>query len=660
VEAATAIPAPTTTTIAQSGGIGNYTLTATVASVGGTESMTGAVSFQDTSNSNAVLTTAQLGTGTAGIAWAPTFTVTQANSGFLQFAGGDFNGDGHPDVAMINPSTMTVGIYLGNGDGTYTTGTPLTLTTYTTGVVAGDFNGDGILDLAVSSVGSGITEPGYLAIYLGHGDGTFTLATAAPTVGNSARAFAVADINGDGKLDLVINEYPNTRILFGNGDGTFSQGSANGLATTVAVADLNGDNMPDIVVSNNDAYGAVYLGNGDGTFHAAAALPVSIDGAAVSVGDFNGDGIPDLAMTSEFGSPLTILLGKGDGTFTQAANEPSTPLGYSLSNAVGDFNHDGKMDILVSTYTGNTDLNLFLGNGDGTFTLGAVDTQFFNAGAILAQDVNGDGTPDLIFSIGNMSVLLTEPTQTSSATVTGVAVSGPGTHAVDAVYAGDTNYVTSTSATTPLLAQAAAPTFSLVPGTYTSVQTVTIADVTPGVTIYYTLYGPNGGNGTFVPYTGALSLSNGGTYTLQAYATATGYQQSATSPATYTLNLPSAPTPPLSPAPGDYPSAQSVTITETVPGATIYYTVNGQVPYTSSSVYNGPISVTATETVLAFATAPGYSSSSLVAGRYVITPGSAITWPTPSAISYGTALSSSTQRLRFQGRSRTALQQERF
>jgi hypothetical protein len=506
-------------------------------------------------------------------------------------------------------------------------------------VVVGDFNGDGILDLAVSSVGSSLTAPGYLAIYLGRGDGTFTLAAGAPTVGTGARVFAVADINGDGKLDLIVNQYPATLILFGNGDGSFSQGPASGLATTVAVADLNGDGMPDIVVSDEDAYGAVYLGNGDGTFHAAAALPVSIDGAVVSVGDFNGDGIPDLAMTSEFASPLTILLGKGDGTFTQAANQPSTPLGYSLSNAVGDFNHDGKIDILVSTYTGNSDLTLFLGNGDGTFTPGPTDAQFSNVGAILAQDVNGDGTPDLIFSTGSMSVLLTKPTQTSTATATGVAVSGPGTHAVDAVYAGDANYVTSTSATTPLVAQVAAPTFSVAAGTYTSVQTLTIADATSGATIYYSLYGPNGGNGTFAPYTGALSLSSGGTYTLQAYATATGYQQSATSPATYTLNLPTIPAPTLSPAPGIYPSAQSVTVTETIPGATIYYTVNGSLPYASYSAYNGPIPVSASETLYVLATAPGYTN--LLSGwQYVINPGSAITWPAPGAITYGTALGS--------------------
>jgi FG-GAP-like repeat/Chitobiase/beta-hexosaminidase C-terminal domain/Bacterial Ig-like domain (group 3) len=636
VQAPAFVPVPTTTTIAQSGPVANYTLTATVASVGGTQPMTGNVSFEDTSNSNGVLTTAQLGAGTASIAWVPTFTVTQTNPGGLQFAGGDFNGDGHADVAMVDPSTMTVGIYLGNGDGTYETGTALTLMTNTTGVVAGDFNGDGILDLAVSSVGPIYLYTGYLAIYLGHGDGTFTLSSSAPTVGTSADVFATADINGDGKLDLIINEATGTRILFGNGDGTFSQGPANGLPATAAVADLNGDGIPDIVVGNEDAYGAVYLGNGDGTFHPAAAMPVSIDEPVVAVGDFNGDGIPDLTMASPFGLGFTILLGKGDGSFTQAGDTSNFTIGIARSIVAGDFNHDGKVDILIS---GGSGLTLLLGNGDGTFTAGPVDTQFTTAGALLAQDVNGDGTPDIVFDTGNMSVLLTEPSQTSIATVTGVALTGPGTHLVDAVYAGDTNYVTSTSATTMLFAQAAAPTFSLAAGTYTSVQTVTIADATPGATIYYSLYGPTGGNGSFVPYTGPVALSVSGTYSLQAYATATGYQLSTTSPATYTLNLPSVPAPMLSPAPGAYSSAQSVTITETLPGATMYYTVNGQYPTTNSSVYSGPIPVTATETIVVLATAPGYSNL-VLAGQYVITAGPAITWPPPSAISYGTALGS--------------------
>ncbi|MEO6803595.1 MAG: FG-GAP-like repeat-containing protein [Granulicella sp.] len=593
VQAPAAIPVPTITTIAQSGSVGNYTLAATVSSVGSHEPLTGNVTFEDTNNSNAVLTSAQLGTGTAGIAWVPTFTATQGNPNFLQFAGGDFNGDGHPDVATINSNTLTVNIYLGNGDATYTTGTSLTLATlatYATGVVAGDFNGDDILDLAVT--GSSYTA-GSLAIYFGHGDGTFAQAAAALTVGYLAQVFAAVDINGDGKLDLIINEYyAGTRILFGNGDGSFSQGPVNGLATTAAVADLNGDGMPDIVAGNS---GEVYLGNGDGTFHPAAALPVSFYGPVVSVGDFNGDGILDLSINSQDYSGVAILLGKGDGTFTQAADTPSVSINEPLASAVGDFNRDGKLDILISNenaYQGNTinpDLTLLLGNGDGTFTKGALDTQFNGTAAILVQDVNGDGTADIILDTGVMSVLLTEPTQTYVATVTGVAVTGPGPHSVEAVYAGDTNYTTSTSTTTSLLSQVAAPTFSLSAGTYTSVQTVTITDATPGATMYYSLNGPTNSTGAFVPYTGAVSLPSSGSYTLQAYAIATGYQQSSTSSATYILNLPPVTTPTLSPAPGVYSSAQIVTITETVPGATVYYTVNGrsqvQAPVCTASLF---------------------------------------------------------------------------
>ena len=499
VQSATLPSATTTTSLVESGLVGNYTLTATVAGIGRSEAMSGSVSFQDTSASNAVLATAPLGAGIAGIGWISSFTATYANAVFLGFAGGDFNGDGHPDVAAISEGGTPVAIHLGNGDGTFTDATGLQIANQPNAIVSGDFNGDGILDLAVSSYYWGYPAQGYMTIFLGNGDGTFAAVSPSLTVGPPSEEMvflAAADINGDGKLDLILNEDLGTRILFGNGDGTFSQGP-NGLPTTYAVADLNGDGVPDLVASPNDGVAAIYLGNGDGTFHTSATLsfPNTFNGSA-GVADFNGDGIPDLALTSSSYSPVSIWLGKGDGTFTQAGNAGNVSINEPVSIGLGDFNHDGKVDIVVGNYNSyetstNPDLTLLLGNGDGTFTVGAIDTQFGHVAQILTEDLDGDGTPDLVLDTTNMTALLTKPTQTATATATGIALTGPGTHAVDAVYGGDSHYLTSTSATTALYSQAAAPQLSLTGGTYNSQQTLSITDQTAGASIYYTLYGPN-------------------------------------------------------------------------------------------------------------------------------------------------------------------------
>ena len=538
---------PTSTTVAATGNIGDYSLTATVVGTGSTSSLTGVVSFLDTSYSNSVLATAALGVSTPGLAWLDASSTPFGDVGFLMTALGDFNGDGVPDIAAVNSNTMTVTVLLGIGDGTFKTAASPTLNGYTTAIVAGDFNGDGILDLAVSWItsASNPTEPCSLTILLGNGDGTFTAAPTAPAVGNYAKVFAAADFNGDGKLDLLINDYyTGTVILLGNGDATFSPLQATGLPATIAVADLNGDGIPDLGVGGNtsdeDGNAVVHLGVGDGTFQSAGSvLSVSWPGSAV-VADFNGDGIPDIAVSGAFYSPVSVFLGKGDGTFTPVSGASNPSINEPGAIAIADFNHDGKADLAITNWNSypsnlqNPDITILLGNGDGTFTPIPGDTQLPNTWSIIAADFNGDGTPDLaIGTSSGLSVLLTEPSQTATATATGVAPTGPAPHLVDASYPGDSNYGSSTSATTALSVQVATPTMSPGSTTYTSGQTITISDATPTATIYYEAFGSLPTSG-FVQYTGPITLSAGEYETIEAYATATGYEQSAYATSTYT------------------------------------------------------------------------------------------------------------------------------
>ena len=170
---------------------------------------------------------------------------------------------------------------------------------------------------------------------------------------------------------------------------------------------------------------------------------------------------------------------------------------------------------------------------------------------------------------------------------------------------------------------AATPTFSPSPGTYTSAQTVTISDSTPGASIYYTTNGTTPSTAsTLFSSTSPLSVST--TTTIEAIAVASAYSNSAVATGTYTINLPAAATPTFSPAPGAYSSAQSVTISDTTAGASIYYTTDGSTPTTSSTLFSAsnPIAVSSTTTIEAIAVASGYTQSAVATGTYTIaTPG---------------------------------------
>ena len=272
----------------------------------------------------------------------------------------------------------------------------------------------------------------------------------------------------------------------------------------------------------------------------------------------------------------------------------------------------------------NNLIDLYLGGGDGTFTAvtttPVVSQQFVGPNSIVAADFNEDGVPDLAMLTKDQvtaSILLTEPTQTASATVNGITAVGAGMHSIVANYAGDKNYGSTVSPPITLNATLAPVKVSPDAGTYSSAQTVTLSETVPGASIFYWLSGTVSTDG-FVPYTGPIQLVEGGVEVLQTYASETGYQQSSTTSATYFLNLPALPPPVVSPAGGSYPGAQTVTITESVAGATIYYTTDGSVPTTSSAKYTGAITVSSSETVVAIALVNGYNLSAPASAQYLI------------------------------------------
>jgi hypothetical protein len=283
-------------------------------------------------------------------------------------------------------------------------------------IVSGDFNNDGIPDLAIAD------QSGNIQIFLGKGDGTFTAgASINPLYEGEGMgmepSLATGDFNGDGNLDIVVNGH---HILLGNGDGTFTVGAPvyNIYGTNAQVADFNLDGKADIVVFTGDSDFQVLLGNGDGTFTNGPTTGSSGAGISFTVGDFNGDGIPDIAVTGGLGLGVDILLGNGDGSFTDGAIYLNGSGLDADGVAVGDFNGDGKADLVVSDFMNQT-ITILTGNGNGTFTVGTPVSTGMPAGStayqrqVVAGDFNGDGKTDVAVVIdGNttsdssLSVLL--------------------------------------------------------------------------------------------------------------------------------------------------------------------------------------------------------------------------------------------------------------
>jgi hypothetical protein len=318
----------------------------------------------------------------------------------------DLNADGIQDLVVANSdaqfTTGALNIFIGKGNGTFQPPTTLEFGLGASAVAVADLNGDGRVDLAVSTFDrSTIPGPDSLSIFLENGDGTFGQPNTIRT--GSGGSIIAEDFDGDGKVDVAITSSGSNvvSILLGAGDGTFRSqvdfGPGNGPGSLVA-GDFNGDGHIDLVTP--DFYSdsaALLLGNGDGTFQARIDYGVSEQPVSLAVGDFNGDGKPDLATADQYGGGVSVLLGNGDGSFHKFAHYDS---GFQpVSVVAADFNGDGKTDLAIANLDGAS-VSILFGNGDGTLQPRVDYGVVQSPSALAVGDFNGDGKPDLVV-VGN-------------------------------------------------------------------------------------------------------------------------------------------------------------------------------------------------------------------------------------------------------------------
>jgi hypothetical protein len=374
----------------------------------------------DASTTAGVTTLIGKGDGTFTLGPNSATTVGGALAGSVLSA--DLNGDGHADLIVGGT------VLLGKGDGTFTVGAPITtdsafyLQNTIPDVAIGDVNNDGKLDVVIS-------QPGFVAIFYGKGDGTFTAGSRYAALPDALQV-SLTDIDGDGNLDIVLGastggiyqsggydqSVPMFQILMGRGDGTFvdslaygvspgpsAQRGSVGYGAQIAGGSFTGSGKGDVLVLDGNASGVLTVLPGDGTGGLGAAITSvsTVSPAMVVAADMNGDGKPDAVVAGmSAGAPtLAVLINQGNGQF--AAEQDYALPDVPVSLAVGDFNGDGRPDVAVGVAappggSGPTGVYVLFGQANGTLTAPVrIDGSLYPTG-LAAGDLNGDGRTDLV------------------------------------------------------------------------------------------------------------------------------------------------------------------------------------------------------------------------------------------------------------------------
>ena len=323
----------------------------------------------------------------------------------------DINRDGITDLITSNANGV-ISVLMGKGGGAFAV--PATIATFAGGapsIVAADFNGDGNTDVAVS-----VKAANSVWVYLGHGDSTFGSPSKFPTAASPAQT-AVGDVNGDGRLDIVAVTATGFSVLLGSGNGAFKSAmntsGASG-STLLALGDVNGDGHLDVIVGNGFDTDVEFLGLGDGHFTKTNnIIYASQIESQLQLADLDGDGHLDMVVAGNSYDPdvldsIGVSWGNGDGTFQPT--EFFTAGHSELAVVVGDFNHDGTLDLAAVSSHSNS-VSILLNLGPKQFAINRGSRKFAPAvsysinplslaalaqpGLLAFADLNRDGRLDL-------------------------------------------------------------------------------------------------------------------------------------------------------------------------------------------------------------------------------------------------------------------------
>ena len=273
-------------------------------------------------------------------------------------------------------------------------------------IAVADFNGDGNLDIAIANRSSND-----VSVLLGKGNGTFNTQVkySAGTGGPDPVGIAAADLNGDGKPDLVVADSGTNKVsvLINTGTGTFNsavQYSVGSIPSAVAVGDLNGDGIADIAVTNSGSSTvSVLINSGSGTFTPGGTFATDTNPSSVVIADVDGNNGNDLVVANQGGNDVSVLLNQGGGTFAAAVNYcvvstsgscTSVPAVSPVSVVAVDLTGDNKLDLAVASLSQS--VTTLVNNGSGVFTLTATATSSQKPQGIAAGLFTAGTTPSLV------------------------------------------------------------------------------------------------------------------------------------------------------------------------------------------------------------------------------------------------------------------------
>jgi hypothetical protein len=503
-----------------------------------------------------------------------TQTFLTGGSNAIYIYSGDFNNDGYVDLVVYDSALHTLQVFLGNSSGTFTTGASLATTVYSSWAkdaaywMVADINRDGNLDLVNGYTGQ---------VFLGNGNGTFSAGTTLPSTvcqgyDLSAYQAAIADVNGDGKPDIVITcaEYSIVYTLLGSGTGTFSTGPTTNFSAPLvnpgiggfALADFNGDGKPDLFIvgykgTSNSPNAITALGTGSSTFtKSGSTFTDVVSNAPVAVGDFRNVGYPDVVVgaggtyqsllnngtgIASFGTAFTYgvtpnliadfngdgnldyadfgtntvygLAGKGNSTFATAKSVSVSPVPGPSGGTIGDFYNNGLPAIAVTTGLSPSYIEIFpmlKTTPPVAVACSPNPTTFGDSSTTCTAQTTAGAT-------GNMSILYDgnawgngNVNGSGAFSVGGFGGWGPGSHSIVGNYAGDENYTSASGSTTYIIGQG---------------ETVTqITNATPNPSTYGSIATFSvlvNGNGATPGPTGTVTFFNGSTNLGSTSVTAT-------------------------------------------------------------------------------------------------------------------------------------------